>query len=74
MTEVEQLKAALRDCLGFIEMKCAHTGSMSVPQIEKELERVRGLSSIETAHHWGCSVTTRRVDLDLCRRLTKEAA
>jgi len=66
--ENEKLRAALNECIGFIEMKVAHHGVMNVEQIMKELARVRdSVPYVETSHHLGCNQTTRRVDLSKAR-------
>lgn len=65
---------ALRECVDYIEMTMAHKGCMNVEQIMESLENVRRYnSSIETAHHLGCSQTTRRVDLANARALLAAA-
>lgn len=55
--------------LGFIEMKLAHTGAQSVAEIMKELRHVQGISETSTAHHLGCSKTTRSVNLEYVRKV-----
>lgn len=67
-----RLLGHLTACLGYIEMTMAHRGPMSVDQIMKELERVRGTSEVETSHHLGCGQTTRRVKLSEIRDLIAE--
>ncbi len=65
-----ELREALKECLEYIEMKLAHTGAQNVEQILAALTQVkRSTASCETAHHLGCSKTTRRVDLDKARSL-----
>lgn len=66
------LRASLQECLGYIEMRLAHSGSMDVKQIMEELKRVQSISSVETSHHLGCAETTRRVDLAKARSLLED--
>ena len=54
--------------LAYIEMKLTHTGTMSVEQIMEKLKGVDMIAYAETAHHLGCSKTTRTVDLESARK------
>jgi hypothetical protein len=62
------LLAACEEMLAYIEMKLAHNGSMDVETIQRRLDDVqRTIPYVETAHHLGCAVTTRHVDLKKAR-------
>lgn len=65
--ENRKLKEIGREMLAYIEMKLAHTGAQSVPEIMEALKHVSQIAYTETAHHIGCSQTTRRVDLNKAR-------
>lgn len=73
LDEREALLTQCQSMLAYIEMKMAHHGNMNVEQIMAELERVKVYSEVSTAHHLGCSVTTRRVDLDAAREAIRKA-
>jgi uncharacterized coiled-coil DUF342 family protein len=72
--QVRELLAACKSMLGFVEMKSAHNGCMSVEQILDELKRVQStVSTIQTGHHIGCSKTTRTVNLQSIREAIAKA-
>ncbi len=74
MDAAKELLNASEEMLAYIEMKMAHHGCMSVSMIEQALKHdVPMVSEIETSHHLGCAVTTRRVHLDAARNAMRNA-
>lgn len=55
--------------LKYVEMTLAHRGALSVEEILKELRHVESISETSTAHHLGCSQTTRNVNLEFVRKV-----
>ena len=69
-----ELFEACQQLLDYVEMTLAHDSSMSVNQIMQALKQVKShTAELETYHHPGCPITTRRVDLNAARAAIAKA-
>ena len=69
-----ELFEACQQLLDYVEITLAHDSSMSVNQIMQALKQVKShTAELETYHHPGCPITTRRVDLNAARAAIAKA-